>query len=121
MTPRKWDVAWAGLDPTHGREQAGRRPVLVLCNDRISALISLVTVLPITTLKKGRRVYPTEVVIPAGRASLAAESLVLCHQIRTIAVERLSTPAGRVEEPGLRQAVEKALRLWLDFEAEAGS
>jgi mRNA interferase MazF len=116
VTPRKWDVAWAGLDPARGREQAGRRPVLVLCNDRISALISLATVLPITTRKKGRRVYPSEVMLPAGYAGLPAESLILCHQIRTVAAERMAPSMGRVEEPGLRQAVDKALRLWLDLE-----
>ena len=116
MTPRKWDVAWAGLDPARGHEQAGRRPVLVFSNERISALIALVTILPITTLKKGRRAYPSEVVLPAGCASLAVESLVLCHQIRTVAAERLTPPTGQVGERGLRLAIEKALRLWLDLD-----
>ena len=30
---RRGDVVWADLDPTLGREQAGRRPVLVVASD----------------------------------------------------------------------------------------
>lgn len=34
---RRWDVFWADLEPTVGREQAGdHRPVLVVSSDRFS-------------------------------------------------------------------------------------
>jgi mRNA-degrading endonuclease toxin of MazEF toxin-antitoxin module len=36
MSHRKWDLAWAALDPTLGRVQAGRRPALVYSNDVIA-------------------------------------------------------------------------------------
>ncbi len=49
MTFRKWDLAWAGLDPSVGHEQAGRRPVLVLSNNVISRAIGLVAIVPLTT------------------------------------------------------------------------
>lgn len=115
MTPQRWDVAWAGLDPTQGHEQAGRRPVLVLSNDAIAAGIGLLAIVPLTTLRPGRRAYPTEVLVPAGGGGLQAASLVLCHQIRTVSADRLSPPSGRLDDPDLRTAVEQALRLWLDL------
>ena len=115
MSARKWDLAWAALNPTVGHEQAGRRPVLVFCNDIIAAPIGLATVLPITTWKTGRRVYPTEVLLPAGAGGLPARSLVLAHQVRTISARRLSAAIGSVVDSGLREQIANALRLWLDL------
>ena len=115
MSVRKWDLAWALLDPAVGHEQAGRRPVLVFCNDTIASPIGLATVLPLTTWRKGRRVYPTEVLLPSGTAGLPEASLVLAHQVRTISAGRLSPAMGALEDPVPREQVAKALRLWLDL------
>jgi mRNA interferase MazF len=117
MTLRKWDVAWAGLDPAKGHEQAGRRLFLVFCNDAISEPLGLVSIIPMTTWKKGRIIYPTEILIPKGSAALRSPSLALAHQIRTVSTKRLTGPAGRLEDATLRAAVEKALKLWLDWGA----
>ena len=115
MSVRKWDVAWAQLEAPVGHGQTGRRPVLVFCNDVIAAPIGLATVLPLTTWEKGRRVYPTEVLLVSGTAGLAADSLVLAHQVRAISVRRLSPALGAIADPTLRGQVERALRLWLDL------
>ncbi len=115
MSLRKWDLASALLDPTVGHEQAGQRPVLVFCNDVIAAPIGLATVLPLTTWKKGRRVYPTEVLLPSGIGGLSTASLVLAHQVRTISARRLSPAMGTLGDSALREQVAKALRLWLDL------
>jgi mRNA interferase MazF len=117
MSLRKWDLAWAVPDPAHGHEQAGRRPVLVYCNDVIAAAIELVAALPITTMKKGRRVYPTEVLLRAEPGGLDADSLVLCHQLRTVAASRLSPAFGAVADPAVQAAVDRAVRVWLDLRA----
>ncbi len=42
------DVYLVTLDPTQGREQQGRRPVLVVSPDRFNAVTKLPVVLPIT-------------------------------------------------------------------------
>ena len=115
MKHRKWDLVWADLDPNRGREQKGRRPVLIFCNDVISGAIGLVSVLPLTTLKPGRRVYPTEVLLRAGTAGLGDDSLVMCHQIRTLSIRRLSDAIGNVRPRETREAISRALRIWLDF------
>ncbi|MBI4916236.1 MAG: type II toxin-antitoxin system PemK/MazF family toxin [Acidobacteria bacterium] len=116
MSLRRWDLAWASLDPAQGHEQAGRRPVLIFCNDSISAAIGLVAVLPLTTWRKGRRVYPTEVLLKADTAGLAADSLVLCHQLRTVSAERLSPAFAHLADPASQAAVDRAVRLWLDLQ-----
>ena len=108
-------MAWAVLDPTVGHEQAGRRPVLVFCNDAIASPIGLATVLPVTGWKQGRRVYPTEVLLPAGAGGLPAASLVLAHQIRTVSARRLSPALGALDDRELRAQVTRALRIWLDL------
>jgi mRNA interferase MazF len=115
MSIRKWDLAWATLDPSVGHEQAGRRPVLVFCHDVIASPIGLTTVLPLTTWREGRRVYPTEVLMPAGTGGLPAASLVLAHQVRTLSTRRLSPAIGSVSDATLREHVSTALRLWLDL------
>jgi len=115
VSVRKWDLAWALLDPAVGHEQAGRRPVLVFCNDVIATPIGLATVLPLTTWKAGRRVYPTEVLLPAGTGGLPAASLVLAHQVRTVSIRRLSSAIGSVADAALRDRVATALRRWLDL------
>jgi len=117
MSLLKWDLAWAHLDPAAGHEQGGRRPVLVFCNDAIATPIGLATVLPLTTWKSGRRVYPTEVLLPPAVTGLPRASLVLCHQVRTLSAQRLSPAIGQLSDPELRRAVQRGLRLWLD---EAG-
>jgi len=112
---RKWDLVWVLLDPGLGHEQAGRRPALVFCSDIIAAPIGLATVLPLTAWKEGRRIYPTEVLLPAGTGGLPAASLVLAHQVRTISAQRLSAAIGSLGNSALRGQVASALRLWLDL------
>jgi mRNA interferase MazF len=118
MSARKWDLAWALLDPAVGHEPSGRRPVLVFCNDTIATPIGLATVLPITSWRSGRRVYPTEVLVSSGTGGLTADSLVLAHQARTISAGRLSPPFGGLSDTSLRGQVTKALRLWLDLSGD---
>jgi mRNA interferase MazF len=117
MSLRRWDLAWASLDPAHGHEQAGRRPVLIVSNDSISAAIGLAAVLPLTTWREGRRVYPTEVLLRADIADLDVDSLVLCHQLRTVSAECLSPAFASLAGATQRDAVERAVRLWLDLGA----
>ena len=101
------------LNPVIGSEQKGKRPVLVVSNEDFNQLMPVVTVLPITSLKKGRKVYPNETLIGKGVAGLTVDSLVLAHQIRTISKIRLIRQLGTVAEPELQFAIEEAMRIHL--------
>ena len=79
-----FNIYWADLNPTIGREQAGHRPVLVISND-IENQMDIVTIIPITSRKKGRKIYPNEVLIDLN----GKEAILLCHQVRTISKKRI--------------------------------
>jgi len=81
----QYDVYLADLNPTIGREQQGKRPVLIISNN-YENLLDVVTIIPITSLKKGRKIYPNELLL---KNELEKPSILLCQQIRTISKNRL--------------------------------
>ena len=88
-----FNIYWANLNPTIGREQTGHRPVLVVSND-IENQMDIITVIPLTSRKKGRKVYPNEV----GMILNSKEAIILCHQVRTISKKRLDKKLATLED-----------------------
>lgn len=109
MKFNKWSIWRADLDPVIGSEQGKSRPVLIISEDDINRLLSVVNILPITSRKPDRVVYPNEVLLPANEYGLEKESLVLCHQIRTIDKRRLSKKYGQISSKILQEEVIEAL------------
>ncbi len=95
---KKWSIYRANLDPVIGSEQGKSRPVLVISEDEINELLNIVNVLPITSRKEGRTIYPNEALIPANNFGVQQESVILCHQIRTLDKKRLSSLYGQVTD-----------------------
>ena len=60
--PEAGDLIWLTFDPQAGREQAGRRPALILSSKTYNVRAGLALACPITNQSKG---YPFEVPIPA--------------------------------------------------------
>ena len=75
--PRQGDIIWLNFTPQAGREQAGRRPALVISKTRYNRRVGLALVCPITNQIKG---YRFEVVIPEG---LVISGVVLADQIKS--------------------------------------
>ncbi len=115
MKYQKWSIWRANLDPVIGSEQGKTRPVLIISEDDINAIINIVNILPITSRKPGRIVYPNEVLIPAGKYGLEKESIVLCHQIRTIDKIRLFNKYGQISSRSKREEIMEALGFQLGF------
>jgi len=112
----QWRVFLASLDPTRGSEQAGRRPVLVVSRERINQLLPVVNVIPLTSRKSASRIiYPNEVLLPAGVAGLAVDSIALCYQIRTLDKSRLEQGLGELVDVSLRREILEAIRFQLDM------
>lgn len=61
--PDRGDVIWLDFDPQTGREQAGRRPAVVLSPASYNAPTSRALCVPVSTKAKG---YPFEVPMPEG-------------------------------------------------------
>src|SRR5580692_11278828 len=59
--PESGDLVWLSFDPQSGREQAGRRPALVLSPKGYNARTGLCLTCPTTSQIKG---YPFEVPMP---------------------------------------------------------
>jgi mRNA interferase MazF len=76
--PDAGDLIWLDFDPQTGREQAGRRPALVLSSRRFNGKASLAFVCPVTSKIKG---YASEVLLPPG---LAVHGAVLCSHLRSV-------------------------------------
>ena len=111
----KWSVFMADLNPVIGSEQQGKRPVLVISDETTNSVMPVVTILPLTSLKKGRKVYPNEVLLKKGIGGLDVDSIVLAHQIRTISKQRLTACLGTVAEEALQGMVNDALRVHLNL------
>jgi mRNA interferase MazF len=103
----------ANLDPVVGSEQGRTRPVLVLGDTRLNHILPVVNVLPITSRKQNRRIYPNEALIPGETAGLDVKSIILCYQIRTLDKQRLIKRLGVLGETNLRTEVLAALRFQL--------
>jgi mRNA interferase MazF len=113
MTPQRWSAWLANLDPVVGSEQGKTRPVLVLSDTRLNQILPVVNVLPITSRKRNRRVYPNEALIPAGDSGLGVESIVLCYQIRTLDKQRLEKQLGLLDDSQRCAEIIGALRFQL--------
>ncbi len=76
--PNRGDLVWIDFDPQAGREQAGRRPAIVLSPRAYHQLTEYVIVCPITSTVKG---YPFEVILPDG---LPISGAVLADQVKSL-------------------------------------
>jgi len=108
---KRGEVYFADLNPVRGREQGGRRPVLIIQND-IGNRHSPVTIVAAITSAVSERAYPTEVRLAAGLGGLPRESAVLLNQIKTIDKERLDQRLGQLDAAAMRQ-VDEAIKLSL--------
>jgi mRNA interferase MazF len=79
MNIARWSVWQANLDPVIGSEQGKTRPVPIISEAALNDILPVVNVLPITSRKPGRRIYPNEVLLLNGTAGLTADLLVLCY------------------------------------------
>ncbi len=112
----QWGVFLVSLDPVVGSEQAGTRPVLVVSREAVNRALPVVTVLPLTTRRKGRRIYPNEALLPLGAAGQEYESVVMAHQVRALLRRRLGRRLGSLDDEALRAAVRAALKVQLELE-----
>jgi mRNA interferase MazF len=110
MAIQRGEIYLVDLNPVQGREQAGRRPVLVLSVDAINRLPLVVSVVVGTKGEHVRRDYPTNVRVPVTESGLPMETVFLCFQLRSLDPSRFAgAPAGRASEAILRR-VEDAVR-----------
>ena len=111
---RRGDVFDARLDPVEGSEQAGTRPVIVVSRDAINDASPVVVVVPCTTLKADRKIYPSQVLLRVPEGGLRADSIALGEQVRAIAKTRLRSRRGTLSPEAMRR-LDRALLITLDL------
>jgi len=115
MVDYQWNIFWANLDPVKGSEQSGLRPVLVISAEEVNKALPIVTVLSLTSLKPGRKVYSIEVLLKAEDTGLNKDSIAMAHQIRTISKERLGEMCGRIVSDKVKADIIRAVKTYLDL------
>ena len=102
----------ADLNPTRGREQSGRRPVVLLSPEKFNlGAAELVIVCPLTT--KERRVR-THIRIEPPEGGLKEVSFVMTEAVRSISKDRLLTHWGTLGSKNL-ETIDDVLRILLDL------
>ena len=86
------EIRWADLSPTRGREQAGRRPVLILSHDVFNERSGTVIAVAITSQPQ-RAGFPLTLELTG--EGLPKRSWVKIGQIRTLPLERTGRKLGR--------------------------
>jgi mRNA interferase MazF len=115
---RRGEIYWANLNPVKGREQAGRRPVLIVSSNSINRQPLIVTVVVGTDGLHISRDYPTNVRVSAKQSGLPKDTIFLCFQIRSLDPARLEgekgEPIGKLS-PALMSQVDQSIRLTLEL------
>ena len=102
---KKGEIYYADLGVGVGCEQEGKRPVLIIQNDKGNLYSNTTIIAPITSKNKTK--LPTHVDI-----LLDEPSIVLCEQIRVIDKNRLINKVQDINNVEMEN-VEKAIRISL--------
>jgi len=97
------DIRWADLNPVRGREQAGRRPVLVLSHDVFNERSGTVIAVALTS-REPRASFP--LTLESKATGLTKRSWIKISQIRTLSFERIGARVGRASEEELARVVD---------------
>jgi mRNA interferase MazF len=97
------DIVWADLDPVKRREQAGRRPVVVLSHDVFNERSGTVIAMALTSQPQ-RAGFPLTLELKSGK--LPKPSWVKISQVRTLSTKRLGRKLGRLDPEDLELLVE---------------
>jgi mRNA interferase MazF len=112
---RRGEVRLVDLDPVRGAEADKRRPAVIVSNDAANTAAArlgrgVLTVVPVTSSVD--RVYPFQVLIPAGAGGLSQDSKAQAEQVRSLDAERIGEQLGRLPDR-LMASLDDALRLHL--------
>jgi mRNA interferase MazF len=114
---RRGEIVTVSLDPVRGSEASRIRPAVIVSNDAANATATrlgrgVITVVPVTS--NTARVYPFQVLLPAGETGLWQDSKAQAEQVRSVAVERVGKRIGHLPAELITE-LEQALRVHLSL------
>lgn len=112
---RRGEIRFVDFEPVRGTEADKQRPAVIVSNDGANTTAQrlgrgVVTVVPVTS--NTDRVYPFQVLLPAGVSGLVRDSKAQAEQVRSVAVERVGERVGLLT-PELQADLDEALRIHL--------
>lgn len=100
------DIVWVRLPAGAGHEQAGRRPAVILQEDRFAAASPLILVAPLTTAPVTLRFPATLAIEPTPTNGLRQSSVILVFQLRAVDRRLIEGRIGVVESELLAEIFE---------------
>lgn len=104
------EIVLVDLNPIAGREQGGKRPVLVVSHRRYAAIPGLFLGVPLTSTDRG---LPHHVSIAAaGQTGLHRTSYAMTEQLRALSLDRVDQHLGNLDSETFRR-VSRYLHLFI--------
>ena len=119
---KRGGIYLVNLNPIKGREQAGRRPVLVISSNAINKQPLVVSVVVGTDAQNVPRDYPTNIRVSSDETGLPKDTVFLCFQIRSLDPKRFYDPTTEqlrligIMPPQRMKEVVEALKQVLEIE-----
>lgn len=97
------EIYWADLDPARGREQAGRRPILVVSHDVFNERSGTVIAMALTS-RPQRAGFP--LTLELDNPEIPKKSWVKISQVRTLSTKRLGDKVTTISPEEMAAVVE---------------
>jgi mRNA interferase MazF len=112
VSARRGEIWLVDFGQPVGREQAGRRPAVIVSADQLNdSPAGVVIVVPCTTTRRG---LPSHIELEPGTTGLEVVSYAKCADVKSVSDRRLVHRLG-VTSAEAQYAVGRALRFLLDF------
>lgn len=108
---QRGQIVLVDFGQNEGAEQNGKRPALVIQNDKGNAHSYTTIVCPLTS--KNKKNIPTHINIKKEECGLKKDSSILCEQIRVVDKSRILNVVAKITKSDTLRAIEKAIKISL--------
>ena len=112
------EIFWFDLASRGGREQAGRRPAIVMQNEKASAVLSTVLVVPLTTQQAALRFPGTLIVDPDENNGLSHLSIAFVFQLTAVDTRAVWGRIGQISPEKVNEIRLSLAELMRDVEPD---
>ena len=92
------DIYWVDLPGTGGRAQFGRRPAIILQDEKYAGNLPTVLVIPLTSAQKALRFAGTTQIVASPESGLTSDSIALVFQCLAIDRKNIGQKTGQVSD-----------------------
>ncbi|QDV56727.1 type II toxin-antitoxin system PemK/MazF family toxin [Rosistilla oblonga] len=94
------DIHWVDFPRANGREQQGRRPAIIMQEDRYAGGLPTALVVPLSTAIRALRFAGTTTIAASSESGLGKASVALVFQLRAIDRGRIREKMGHIGDAG---------------------